>query len=247
MRSRFTRFFCASTLSTFVTSRIDRSSSFGPSGVRWKRAQTCSDTLASPAGARAGTPGAGASWYASVAVIVRMRALRSSPCRVKSSPSAAKKRGHRRRVRVADVVDRVDEATSEEVAPHAVDDGAREPRILLRRHPLGEGRRVSAGRTDHRPLERHRDGERDGGDFRVLHEPRERPARSRRPARASAPWSVPDRSTSAACARSRPRSSGSPSASTSRSCGRGTAHTGSGRRGRASTRSPRGPAACPGT
>jgi hypothetical protein len=73
----------------------------------------------------------------------------------------------------------------------------------------------------------------------------ERPCRGRRPRRASCcpsacrgRWARPDG------AGTRKRSSGSRSASTSRSCGRGTARTGSARRGRCATHCRRGPAAC---
>ena len=46
------------------------------------------------------------------------------------------------RVRRAQVVDGIDEAAAEEVAPHAVDEGAREPGVVRRRSPTARARRA---------------------------------------------------------------------------------------------------------
>ena len=48
------------------------------------------------------------------------------------------------RIGRADIVHRIDDAAAEEVAPHAVDGGFREERIVLRGQPLGVGQAAAA-------------------------------------------------------------------------------------------------------
>ena len=77
-------------------------------------------------------------WYVRLLRIVRRTCFRSKPCSAKSFGQRVEQGGVARRVRVAEVVDRIDDPAAEDLAPEAIHFDLGEERIVLGGEPRGE-------------------------------------------------------------------------------------------------------------